>query len=388
MSLGFLAAGFDVVRAYDFNKHAVATYRKNIGEHVEELSISEGLALPQCDVIAGGPPCQGFSSAGMRRSGDHRNTLVSVFAQLIAKHRPRAFVFENVEGFLTGEGGDRVLDLLIPLIDAGYRIHLRKVSVANFGVPQHRKRVIGFGLLGMDSTFPEFTHTAFGAPGAHLGVRHLPRTPTVFDALAGLPAAGAQQPGVPQGHVAGRVNEEDLQRMSQLTAGGTMRDLPEDLWHSSFKRRAYRRVQDGTPTERRGGAPSGIRRLDGNEPSKAITSFARAEFVHPTENRFLTLRECARVQTFPDSFEFMGNQSDQALLIGNAVPPRFSEAVARHVLGQLEVPGAQHAKGALLSFVPTLSTGMSPALAQTTNLVLSKFGGRNAESGEQIELCL
>ncbi len=385
MSLGFREAGFDVMRAYDFNKHAVATYTRNLGHHVQHLSITEDLELPPCDVIAGGPPCQGFSSAGLRKVGDHRNTLVSVYAKLIVRHRPRAFVFENVEGFLTGEGGARVLDLLEPVLAAGYRMHLRKVNVANFGVPQHRKRVIGFGLLGKDSTFLLPTHGAHGAPGAHLIASDRPPAPTVLDALRGLPSASPAAPGNPQGHVVGRLNDEDLERIRCLGSGETMRDLPEKLWHESYKRRANRRVIDGTPSERRGGAPAGLRRLAGDEPSKAITSFARAEFVHPTEHRFLTLRECARIQTFPDSFEFSGNQSDQALLIGNAVPPAFSAAIARHVLHELQGPGLQHTDGALLSFVPTASSGMSPALLQATNMILGRFGGRTQET-EQMSL--
>lgn len=385
MSLGFRQAGFDVVRAYDFNKHAVDTYARNLGHHVENLSISEDLELPPCDVIAGGPPCQGFSSAGMRKAGDRRNTLVSVYAKLIARHRPRAFVFENVEGFLTGEDGARVVDLLEPVLAAGYRVHLRKVNVANFGVPQHRKRVIGFGLLGKDSAFPSPTHGAHGAPGAHLTARDCPRTLTALDALRGLPPPADAPPGEPQGHFTGRLSNEDLERIRHLGPGETMRDLPEALWHGSYKRRAHRRVMDGTPSDRRGGAPAGLRRLAGDQPSKAITSFARGEFVHPTEHRFLTLRECARIQTFPDSFEFTGNQSDQALLVGNAVPPAFSAAIAQHVLREIHAPGLQHADGALLSFVPTASSGMSPALLRTTNLILSRFCGRRHEV-EQMSL--
>ena len=387
MSLGFREAGFEVVQAYDFNRHAVATHAQNLGPHVQELSVTEDLDLPPCDVIVGGPPCQGFSSAGMRRDGDHRNTLVSVFAKLVVRHRPRAFVFENVEGFLTGEGGARVLDLLEPVVGAGYRVHLRKVNVANYGLPQHRKRVIGFGFLRSDSCFPEPTHRAHGAPGAHLAASHRPPTPTLLEALKGLPPPSTAKPGKPQGHLIGHLSNEDAIRIENLLPGGTMRDLPEDLWHESYKRRANRRVMDGTPTERRGGAPCGLRRLVGDEPSKAITSFARNEFVHPTEHRFLTLRECARIQTFPDWFEFVGNQSDQALLIGNAVPPRFAEVVARHVLQHLNAPGRQHSTGALLSFVPTSSTGMSPALQKTTKMVHARFGAREQVNG-QVQLCL
>src|SRR5208282_4786550 len=97
---------------------------------------------------------------------DKRNSLVACFAETVARMRPTAFLFENVEGFLTAEDGDRVVDLLEPLLGAGYRIHLRKVNAANYGVPQHRKRVIAIGGLGWEPTFPQATHAAFGAPGA------------------------------------------------------------------------------------------------------------------------------------------------------------------------------------------------------------------------------
>lgn len=336
--------------------------------------ISLNTALPEAQVFIGGPPCQGFSSAGMRRAGDARNTLVSVYAKLVAKYRPTAFVFENVEGFLTGEEGARVIDLLEPLVDAGYRIHLRKVNAANYGVAQHRKRVVAVGGLGWDPTFPEPTHAARGAPGAHLVGRHLGTTPTLLQALDGLPAPDARAPGFPPGHFVGRLDDKDLERLTALAPGQTMRDLPEHLWHETFARRANRRVQDGTPTEQRGGAPSGIRRLRGDEPSKAITSMTRSEFVHPIENRYLTLRECARIQGFSDDFVFAGPQVDQATVIGNAVPPRFSLAIATQLRAELAGhAGRDNRPGKLLSFVPTASSGMSPALARITAEVRNRF---------------
>ncbi len=166
MSLGFVRAGFKVIRAIDHWKPAVDTYRTNLGEHVVEGEISDAIQLPASTVIVGGPPCQGFSSAGRREDDDKRNSLVSVFARVVAELKPQAFVFENVEGFFTGAGGRFVVDLLAPLLDAGYRIHLRKINAANFGVPQHRKRVIGIGGLGWDPPFPEFTHRRMCAGGS------------------------------------------------------------------------------------------------------------------------------------------------------------------------------------------------------------------------------
>lgn len=376
LSLGLHAAGFKTLLAVDSNRAAVATYQQNVDGNMTAAAIDENFALPEVTLIAGGPPCQGFSSAGLRRPGDSRNTLVSVFAGLIAKYRPFAFLFENVEGFLTAEDGARVFDLLDPLIAAGYHIHLRKVNAANFGVPQHRKRVIAIGGLGWSPAFPEPTHTAYGAPGALRVARHLPQSPTLAEALSGLPPAADRAPGDPPGHFFTPLKPIDLERVQALAPGQTMRDLPIELWHESFKRRAFRRVQDGTPTERRGGAPSGLKRLRPDEPSKAITSGARTEFIHPLEHRNLTLRECARIQTFADNFEFVGTQAEQALLIGNAVPPQLATALARHLASEIRTarpPTITPQSGRLLSFRPTAADGMSPVLARVTRTVEEKF---------------
>lgn len=185
LSLGFRRAGFDILRAVDNWKPAVDTYRANIGDHVVRQEIDMDCELPVSTVLVGGPPCQGFSSAGRRNHDDRRNSLVTVFSRLIAQYKPAAFVFENVEGFLTGVRGKFVFQLLEPVIEAGYRVHLRKVNAANYGVPQHRKRVIAVGCLGWEPSFPRPTHAAFGAPGAHLGNGHraIP-TPGVADARA------------------------------------------------------------------------------------------------------------------------------------------------------------------------------------------------------------
>lgn len=373
LSLGFSLAGFDLICAIDNNPSAIKTYEENLGKHVQLQELSGTEEFPQATVIIGGPPCQGFSSAGRRRFGDERNSLVRIFAEIIAEMRPQAFVFENVEGFLTAENGERVFDLLVPLLEVGYRIHLRKINAANYGVPQHRKRVIAIGGLGWDPTFPKPTHFAFGAPGAHLVATHLPPTPTVIDALSGLPSPSAEPPGSPQGHYARPLSGLDLARVSRLQPGQTMRDLPEELQHESFRRRAHRRVKDGMPTERRGGAPSGIRRLRPDEPSKAITGGARTEFVHPFEDRYLTLRECARIQTFPDDFVFVGNVAEQAQLIGNAVPPRLAEVIAKYLKEDLANKKERKNRGALLSFVATVANGMSPLLSKVTRRVHSEL---------------
>ena len=364
--------------AVDNCEAAVRTYRKNLGTHVRVESISDSIHLPDANIIAGGPPCQGFSSAGLRRQGDHRNTLVACFARIIARQRPLAFVFENVEGFLTSEDGAYVLDLLCPLVQAGYRIHLRKINAANFGVPQHRKRVIAIGGLGWNPSFPEPTHSAFGAPGATLAGNGHPPTPTLGEAIAGLPLPSTEEPGTPPGHFFRPLLGVDLARARALKPGQRMADLPEELWHDSYRRRAKRRVIDGTPTERRGGPPCGVRRLVAEEPCKAITGGVLSEFLHPSEHRNLTLRECARVQTFPDDFMFNGTVTEQAQAIGNAVPILLAKVIGETLMKDLEGAIACQGEGRLLSFVPTLSNGMSPALERVTERVRSMFLKKDA----------
>ncbi len=373
MSLGFTKQGFAPILAIDCWKPAIATYQSNLGHRAVEDPVYENMRLPEATVIAGGPPCQGFSSAGARRKGDARNTLVGVFANLIASHRPRAFVFENVEGFVTNDDGRFVFDLLDPLLEAGYHIHLRKVNAANFGVPQHRKRFIAIGGLGWSPTFPNPTHSAWGAPGAqfHSG---LPLTPSLCHSISSLPSPTVGEDSDGLDHAYAPLNAADLTRASALGPGQRMRDLPEELWHESYRRRAYRRVKDGTPTERRGGAPAGIRRLHGDEPCKAITGGAQNEFLHPTEDRPLTIRECARIQTFPDTFRFMGARSERMQQIGNAVPPTFAGAIAKQLALDLDsIPTLEIGGGKLLSFHPTASNGMSPSLESVTVAVRRRY---------------
>lgn len=373
LSLGFQKAGFRNRWAVDHCAAAVETFRRNLDSQVTCADIQANVPCPPAAVIIGGPPCQGFSSAGQRKADDPRNACVSVFAQIVARTQPVAFVFENVEGFLTCEQGQRVRELLEPLIAAGYRIHLRKVNAASFGVPQNRKRVLAIGGLGFDPTFPQPTHWAFGVPGARSPLPGLARASTVAEAIGTLPCPTEGPPGNPADHWSRPASEARRRKIKALGPGQTMRDLAQADWHPSYQRRAYRRVQDGTPTARRGGAPAGMRRLKPDEPSKAITGGAGGEFIHPAADRFLTLRECARLQTFPDEFVFCGTQTEKALLIGNAMPPLWAETIARGLARDLQRDRNMAKSGALLSFMPGTAKGASPALQRVTDMIASSF---------------
>ena len=369
LSLGLAASGHRVAAAMDSWAAAVRTYNLNLGG-ASLSAVGPGTDLGRAELIAGGPPCQGFSSAGARREVDPRNSLVRVFAELVARSGAAAFLFENVEGFLTGGGGRFVLDLLEPVVAAGYRVSLAKLNAANYGVPQHRKRVIAVGGLGFEPSLPEATHSAWGAPGC-LSPAGLPPAPTVAESLAGLPPAEANGAG---DHGYRPLSGDALERARLLKPGGRMRDLPKELRHGSYGRRANRRVSDGTAPDRRGGAPAGVRRLAGDEPSKAVTGGAAGELLHPEEDRPLTLRECARLQGFPDGFMFDGTKSEQARLVGNAVPPPLAAAVAATLAGASRRARAGR-PGALVAFSPTASSAMSPALARVCDMVPERLGG-------------
>lgn len=382
LTAGFKRAGFQPVYAVDCWSPAVKTYRRNHGEHVAEQGVQHLADVRGAEVFAGGPPCQGFSSAGRRIAEDARNSLVRLYATLIAQHRPRAFVFENVEGFLTTADGQFLINFLEPVLAAGYKVHFRKINAANFGVPQHRKRVLAVGGLGFDPGFPEFTHSAFGAPGAHLAASGKPRAPTVRDAIGDLPTPSSLRPGHPADHYTVPLSPDYAARCRLLKPGQCMRDLPEHMQHGSYNRRANRRVSDGIPTERRGGAPAGIRRLLADQPSKAITGAALRDFIHHGEDRTLTLRECARLQTFDDDFAFWGTPAERIQQIGNSVPPLLAYRLAIHLRESLRQATRSDTAGELLSFQPTVSEGMSPALQRTCNLVKKLFGERAATQEE------
>lgn len=356
------------------------------------------LTSGELDILLGGPPCQGFSSAGVKTGDDPRNSLLSHYIRLLEGIRPKWFVMENVEGLLTNDGGSHVRDAVAAFLEAGYSLNLEKVYAQGYGVPQRRKRVLIVGnRLGHDFVFPKpvtcFSGSIFrkGEITFAIAVGDLPPTA----AEAGEPLAFREPPqnelqtylrGDAKSvtdHYSVALSEVQLERVRGLQPGQTMKDLPEHLQHDSFRRRAFRRVMDGTPVEKRGGAPSGLKRLFADEPSLTITSAATREFVHPTEDRLLTLRECARLQTFPDSFEFAGSAASRIQQIGNAIPPILARVVAEHIARGYGFAARYSGNGhPSLRFCLTRSEGMSPALAQTESLLTELV----CEKDEQLAL--
>lgn len=406
-SYGFANAGLTPICGAEINKDACATYEENIGSpchNVDLASVAPSffrafLGAKEPLAVIGGPPCQGFSTAGVRDTKDPRNQLIFNYLHIVAELRPRWFIFENVEGLLTSNHGADVFALVREFLIRGYSVRVHKANFAAYGVPQTRKRVLIIGnRLGINFELPLETYSYDSGKFKKSSTK--PFAPTLNQAIQGLGVAvQSRSETVPYlsaeplnsfdqtmraGNTLGKVTEhfhttnaEDEKRFALLKPGQTMKDLPEEYQHESFRRRAFRRVMDGTPSENRGGAPSGIKRLQGDLQSLTITGAATREFIHPHEHRPLTIRECARIQTFPDHYQFHGNVSSVTQQIGNAVPPIAAATLAQHLqvidgaFGSDLQSSVCHSEPRLLGYVLTEASGMSQALQKTARLLNS-----------------
>lgn len=408
LSSGFAAAGIKPKVAVEVDADACATYERNLGVAPLRMDVSDpatveairaSIGAKEVSAVIGGPPCQGFSTAGSRWADDPRNRLILSYFKIVDALEPRWFLFENVEGLLTSGGGEAIVSLLRSFVNRGYSVRLQKVNFAAFGLPQSRKRVIIVGnRVGADFNLPAPTHS-FNS-GKHKSDGRLAASPTLNEALAGLGNASKDAASRTPYASANPVNaydsfmrngapdvslhywsasEADHARFCQLQPGNTMKDLPEHLWHSSFRRRAFRRVKDGVPTERRGGAPSGLKRLHGDLNALTVTSAATREFIHPSADRPLTLREAARLQSFLDNYEFEGSSVSKARQIGNAFPPMCARTFAEHLAAIDGKFGSDRPvvgrMPCLIDFVLTEAAGMSPAL-RVTNDALVAFSAK------------
>lgn len=405
-SLGFKQAGYSILYANDNDVAAVETYKANFPEtkcfpeDIDELNFDDimstlNLKKGELDVLIGGPPCQGFSTAGTRFWDDPRNNLLNSYIDALKTLSPKWFLMENVEGLLTSNKGIYIFEAAKAFIDLGYDIKIEKVYSQEYGIPQRRKRVLIVGnRIGHNFKMPEPTLKVSGQIFRNSDV-------TISHAISSLPQATNNKSDVLEviktvavdnfdrllrdnaseirDHFSPKIQGIKLERISSLKQGQTMKDLPPSLQHDSFKKRANRRVSDGTPTEKRGGAPSGIKRLHLNEPCLTITGAATSELIHPTEDRPLTIREAARIQTFPDSFNFCGNASQKIQQVGNAIPPILARIFAEHIKDDYGFKDEISSSGKLLGYLLTKAGAMSPALKRTDSLLMSLMDQKNKE---------
>lgn len=395
-SLGFKQAGYNILYANDKDTSAIETYKLNFPNtaysvkdinDLDYLKILEDIELNkgELDILIGGPPCQGFSTAGSRFWDDPRNHLLTSYIKALKTINPKWFLMENVEGLLTSNNGNYVFEAAKAFINLGYDIRIEKIYAQEYGIPQRRKRVLIVGnRLGYDYEMPKPILVASGKIFRDAAV-------TISDAINSLPKATNDKDSklhpvtaLPQNdldnflrnnattikdHYYPDISGIQLKRISALKSGQTMKHLPVELQHESFKKRANRRVADGTPSEKRGGAPSGLKRLNANEPSLTITGAATRELIHPTENRPLTIREAARIQTFPDTFNFYGNASQRIQQIGNAIPPLLAKTFAEDIKENYGFNVKKESKGKLLGYLLTKANAMSPALKKTDTIL-------------------
>jgi DNA (cytosine-5)-methyltransferase 1 len=336
LSLGFKQAelGFEPVQAVEIDVAAARTFKRNFDCLVYDGPIENLESFERADIILGGPPCQGFSPLGRDRDDVSRaqlNELWQQYLRAVRLVRPRAFVIENVPQFQKSAQFSRLLELMRTDPDLkDYAFNYGVLNAADYGVPQSRRRGIFMAVQGVDEVPwpPPSTHGPDSPEGTpHVTVR------AAFDGLAAMPTRtepGNDRAGRQDLHF-GRKNVRDisLQRYQAIPPGGNRFDLADAR-------------PDITPPcwlKKPSGTTDGMGRLWWDKPSGTIrTEFFKPEkgrYLHPEEHRPITHREAARLQTFPDDFEFVGNRSEIARQIGNAVPPRLGEALARHLYGLL-----------------------------------------------------
>ena len=331
---GFRRAGFSPVAAVEHDKWAARTYTANFGEHVlacpvEDVSVrrSGGVLVwsgfgidgkpiefetPEIDVLVGGPPCQGFSPLGRMNDweyADPRNKLWKHYARILDAIQPKMFVLENVPELLKSAEFE-ALEKRLKRNSNGYKFKSDILNASHYGVPQARRRAIVIG--------------------SRIGEPHLPpalaERRTVRDAIGELS-------GIPNGvnwHVGRNPRPQSLERYKAVPEGGNRFDL-------------LRERPDITPNcwkKKKTGSTDVFGRMRWDEPAPTIrTEFFKPEkgrYLHPVEHRPITIREAARLQTFPDAFIFVGSNVQVAKQIGNAVPVNLAERIAIQVRSTLE----------------------------------------------------
>ncbi len=368
LSLGFSKAkssefGFQVVVANDIDRDAVATYKVNhpgvttiLGDLTSEevkreivCAVKRATGRSTVDLVIGGPPCRGFSSANRmtRNNSNPLNYLAIHFAEMVKRVNPFAFVMENVPGMLSLHNGRILEDVKRRLRDHGYSdTDPWVLDSADYGVPQRRRRMFFMGSKSASRIEPpKKTH---GPPEEVNTYQYLKPYATVGDVI------GRDLPAIPEGvssppsdeytcapetelqaelrrksknvqnHSATVSSSLVVKRFRHVLQGGNWRDIPEDLMRAEGK---YKNLSNMHSII--------YRRLNPKEPSVTVTNFRKAMLIHPTQDRLLSVREAARIQTFPDRYWFEGARSSMQQQVSDAVPVRLAESVANTVLAHM-----------------------------------------------------
>lgn len=361
-SYGFSRTGhFEVVLGIDIRPTSIETFKANhegataICNDVRDVPIKEvaellGKGAKSIDVLIGGPPCQGFSSIRPFRSineNDHRNTLFEQFILYIGFFEPSFVVFENVVGLLHHKGGRTIEEIRSSIEALGYSVEYRVLNAVSYGVPQKRERVIFLARRGGKAApmFPEPTHEFNGKSMARGGsLKPLPMFSDVLQPAVTLRDAISDLPALDSSGEA-ETYREDAEASHYAIA--RRRCCQKLTMHSSTRHTARMLEIIKLAGTNRWALPEGLTtsgfsscysRLSYDEPSTTITvNFvhpASNRCIHPTQDRALTPREGARIQSFDDDFTFCGSRTDIVKQIGEAVPPLLGTAIAQAILSQ------------------------------------------------------
>ncbi len=324
--MGFELAGYKNLFSLDSNPDFAKTYRYNFPEHKLLLEDIKNVTNDRIcgltggadvDIIIGGPPCQGFSLAGNIARNfleDDRNSLFNEFVRFVSVVNPKMFIMENVATMATHSKGKTIKLITSAFENAGmgYKVQWEILNSADYGVAQERRRIVIVGIrTDIDSTFtfPEKTE----------------KKCTVKDAIGDLPPLSSGEESSVPNHNAMKHSKQMLEKMSYVKDGGTRLDIPEELRPASGDARKYIRYNS-------------------QKPSVCVTGDMRKIF-HYSQNRALTCRELARLQSFPDSFIFKGKSIQIQQQIGNAVPPKLAEKIA--LQAEVTLKNAKISKGKL-----------------------------------------
>ncbi|WP_417810104.1 DNA cytosine methyltransferase [Thalassospira alkalitolerans] len=347
LSEGFRQAGFHVLAGNDFFEAAGETYAATHPEStfipgpVQDLTADKLLGAAKLfpgklDVLVGGPPCQAYSVYNHQRgTHDERANLFREYLRIVEELQPKWVVMENVTGITSIDGGEVVETIRREFARLNYRVEFKTLKAEEFGVPQERRRVFFIGTrTDAPILFPQPTH----GPG-------LKKFTTIWDAIGDLPIVeNGQDSGVTDyaaearvwyqkyirkgskqvhNHAAPKLGAINIERMRHIPQGGSWRDIPFDLLPEGMKR-----AKRSDHTKRYGRMkPDGL----------SCTVLTKCDvhwgaYIHPIQNRAITVREAARLQSFPDWFIFRGSKTDQYTQIGNAVPPLLGKKVAEALL--------------------------------------------------------
>lgn len=334
LCLGLIRAGFNVLYSFDVDAKAIATMKANpvhFNSHVAEvrdiydinpieLLSSNGLKPEELDLFAGGPPCQGFSVQRRGSDVDLRNRLVEEYISKVIAIRPKMFILENVPGIKGKRGHDILLQALTRVEDVGYFIHESILDAQDYCVPQRRRRVIIVGER-KDHATPIFVYPQ--PSGKKITVRD------TIGYLPEPPLDGTDHPEIAL-HRRDRLSPKNIERLQHLKPGQGRDSLPAELLAECHKINSsvigHRNVYGRMPWD--DVAPTITARFD---------SFTRGMFGHPEQDRSISLREGALLQTFPEDFMFVGNKVDIARQIGNAVPVNMAMAIGIQLIKCLDL---------------------------------------------------